>query len=228
MVREDSRPLFEGIAGLYGLFYRRQKRGFRRAVARAEESLDIRCFRSALDVGCGTGALCEVLHSLGLETTGFDQAARMIAFARSRPGNRGVRFVQGNALQGLPFEDRYFDLSFATHVAHGMGREARLRLYAQMSRVTRHAVVIHDYAGTGSPLTALLERLERSDYRYFVARAGEELTALADGPGALFEEVRSVPVGKGTIWYVCRLRGAGGAAPRSPREETGGAGSLSS
>ena len=43
--------------------------------------------RTALDLGCGTGALCETLREQGMETLGIDLSADMIAVARRRsPG----------------------------------------------------------------------------------------------------------------------------------------------
>lgn len=49
--------------------------------------------RSALDVGCGTGALAAVLHELGFIVAGVDFAAAAIATARERyPDRDGLDF----------------------------------------------------------------------------------------------------------------------------------------
>ena len=43
--------------------------------------------RSALDLGCGTGVLCQVLHQSGIDTLGVDLSGEMIAISRQRaPG----------------------------------------------------------------------------------------------------------------------------------------------
>ena len=43
--------------------------------------------RAMLDLGCGTGVLCETMHAQGIYTLGIDLSADMIAIARSRlPG----------------------------------------------------------------------------------------------------------------------------------------------
>ena len=47
----------------------------------AEQGLNL---RSALDLGCGTGVLCEKLKAGGLEVMGMDLSESMIAIARSR------------------------------------------------------------------------------------------------------------------------------------------------
>jgi len=50
--------------------------------------------RTALDLGCGTGVLCEVLHAHGLETLGLDLSPDMVAIARERCP--GLRFEVAN------------------------------------------------------------------------------------------------------------------------------------
>jgi len=40
--------------------------------------------RSAVDLGCGTGVLCETLHEAGIDTLGIDLSEEMIAIARER------------------------------------------------------------------------------------------------------------------------------------------------
>lgn len=45
--------------------------------------------KSALDLGCGTGVLCETLHAAGIDTLGVDLSREMIDIARQRaPGLR--------------------------------------------------------------------------------------------------------------------------------------------
>ena len=53
----------------------------------AEQRLSL---RSALDLGCGTGVLCEKLREGGMEVMGMDLSENMIAIARARqPESRG-------------------------------------------------------------------------------------------------------------------------------------------
>lgn len=53
--------------------------------------------RSVLDVGCGTGPFAVLLAGRGLDVTGVDPAAAMLAVARCRPGAERVRWVHGDA-----------------------------------------------------------------------------------------------------------------------------------
>lgn len=62
-----------------------------------------------LDVGCGTGHFSVYFKSMGGEVTGLEPAPEMLAEAKKLYGDRGIKFMQGNA-QALPFADRSFDL----------------------------------------------------------------------------------------------------------------------
>lgn len=53
--------------------------------------------RSALDIGCGTGAFALMLAARGLEVTGVDPAAASVDVARAKPGADAVRWVVGTA-----------------------------------------------------------------------------------------------------------------------------------
>jgi 2-polyprenyl-3-methyl-5-hydroxy-6-metoxy-1,4-benzoquinol methylase len=54
--------LFDTIAPVYGLFYNRQKKRFLEVIQSVRKEIDLAAYKSVLDVGCGTGALCSVLH----------------------------------------------------------------------------------------------------------------------------------------------------------------------
>ena len=65
---------------------------------------------SALDLGCGTGVLCEALHARGIQTLGVDLSAEMIGIARQR--NPALRYeVMDIVSMALP---RRFDLVTCT------------------------------------------------------------------------------------------------------------------
>ena len=66
--------------------------------------------QSALDLGCGTGVLCEVLHDHGIKTLGIDLSAEMIAIARER--SPGLQYRIGDMLS-LDADER-FDLVTCT------------------------------------------------------------------------------------------------------------------
>lgn len=63
--------------------------------------------RTALDVGCGEGRFCRMLATHGIETTGVDPTAALIAHARELDA-RGS-YIEAPA-EKLPFDDGSFDL----------------------------------------------------------------------------------------------------------------------
>ena len=66
--------------------------------------------QSALDLGCGTGVLCQMLEQRGIRAAGMDLSEGMIAIARER--GPGIRYEVGNMITYRP-EGR-FDLVTCT------------------------------------------------------------------------------------------------------------------
>jgi SAM-dependent methyltransferase len=60
--------------------------------------------RSALDVGCGTGAFACLLAQRGLAVVGLDPAAASLEVARVKPGADRVRWVHGDTTALPPME----------------------------------------------------------------------------------------------------------------------------
>jgi len=66
--------------------------------------------KSSLDLACGTGVLCEVLHSHGIEASGMDFSEGMITIARQR--NPQIHYDVADMTLYRP--DRKFDLVTCT------------------------------------------------------------------------------------------------------------------
>jgi ubiquinone/menaquinone biosynthesis C-methylase UbiE len=199
-----SRRIFNSIAGIYGWFYDYQKRSFIKVIEEVKGDIDITTYKTILDVGCGTGALCSVLASKGLEVTGIDPAEKMLQVAKGKPENSGVEFIQGSVLDGLPFEDNSFNIAIASHVAHGMKAESRKIMYKEMSRVSREHVIIHDYNDRKTPFISFVEWLEGGDYFHFIKHAELEMKDCMKEMENCFSEVRVINIGKNSNWYVCK------------------------
>jgi SAM-dependent methyltransferase len=87
--------------------------------------------RQVLEVGVGTGRVASPLQAEGLELTGLDASAGMLARAREK-GLR--RLVRGSAYR-LPFADRSFDSALFVHVLHLLEEPERaLREALRVSR----------------------------------------------------------------------------------------------
>ena len=145
--------------------------------------------RTALDVGCGPGALTEVLADrLGAASvTGVDPSEPFVDAIRARLPD--VTVVQASA-EALPFPDGGFDLVVAQLVIHFMA-DAPAGV-AEMARVTRPggtvALNVWDFEGGRAPqstfLSALKSVVPQADDE--IGRAGTrrgELAALLEGAG---------------------------------------------
>ena len=66
--------------------------------------------RASLDIGCGTGVLCEILHAQGIQASGIDLSEGMIAVARER--NPEIEYEVANMISYRPA--RSFDLVTCT------------------------------------------------------------------------------------------------------------------
>jgi len=195
--------LFNRLAPFYGLYFDWQVKNYRAILAGARGEFDLRDYGSVLDIGCGTGALCQVLQEYCPEVTGLDTAPAMLAIARKKTGPTGpdlaaISFVEGDVLAGLPFPDKSFDLAVSSYVAHGFQSPERRRLYAEMSRVARQAVVLFDYNGRRSWATNIVEWLEGGDYFNFIAVIRDELLTQ-------FGNLQVIDTGPRSALYICRL-----------------------
>ncbi len=195
--------LFNTIAPIYGLFFNYQRKKYAEALEDLESELDLKSFKTILDVGCGTGALCSVLSEKGLKVTGIDPAEKMLNFAMKRPENQAVRFLKANVLEGLPFENKSFDASISSYVAHGLQPHERQKMYAEMSRVTASKVIIYDYNQNRSPLISFVEWLERGDYFRFIRNAETEMEDCIFELKECFLDVKVINVDVQAALYIC-------------------------
>jgi len=202
--KKSSSLLFNLIAPVYGLFYEAQKTRFAEVIENVEEELDLSSFETIIDIGCGTGALCSVLNDKGLTVTGLDPAKKMLEIAMNKPENKNVRFIYGDVLEGLPFDDNSFDVAIASYVAHGLEAEERKRMYAEMGRVTNKWVVIYDYNDKRSLLISAIEWLEGGDYFHFIRNAEPEMRDCISEMKSCFSEVKVINVDTRAAWYICK------------------------
>ncbi len=203
METRGSGGIFNIIAPIYGLFFNSQREKYREILEDFEGELELTSFRTVLDVGCGTGALCSVLSEKGLKVTGIDPAEKMLNFAMKRPENEAVRFLKANVLERLPFDDNSFDASMASYVAHGLQPQERKIMYAEMSRVTTSRVIIYDYNQKRSALISFIEWLERGDYFRFIRKAKTEMEECVFELKECFSDVRVINVDNHAAMYIC-------------------------
>lgn len=204
MGKKNSHFLFNLVAPIYGMFYALQKKRFATVIEDVKKELDLSSFQTIIDVGCGTGALCSALNEKGLTVTGIDAAEQMLKVAINKPENTGIRFIQADVLEGLPFDDKNFDVAIASYVAHGLKLEERKRMYAEMCRVAKNWAVIYDYNDKRSLLTTIVEWLEGGDYFRFIRNAEQEMKDCISEMKTCFSEVKVVNVDVRAAWYICK------------------------
>ena len=187
---------FNTIAPIYGLAFKYQAKHYTRIMADAGEEINWIQYQSIIDVGCGTGSLCQVLARQGLTVTGVDAADKMVQIAARNLQGQEVNLLRADALNGLPWADKSFDVAISSYVVHGLPEAERQIFYKELSRVARHKVIIHDYNANRSWLTDAVEWLEGGNYFNFIEQAPQEMQSH-------FSQVRIIPVAKRAVWYVC-------------------------
>ncbi|HHV08516.1 MAG TPA: class I SAM-dependent methyltransferase [Firmicutes bacterium] len=188
--------LFNAIAPFYGLFFSFQVRYYQKILERVKPLYDLSRYKSIIDVGCGTGALCYVLHSQGIKVTGVDSAERMLVVAANKLAHTDVQLVQASAHLPTPFPDKSFDIAISSYTAHGMKETERIKMYREMSRLAKHKVIFHDYNDNRTLIIDIVERLEGGHYFNFIKNAKEEMSAI-------FKDVTVLNIGLSAAWYVC-------------------------
>lgn len=197
---KGKKDLFDRIAGYYGWFFEYQRKKYNKLIDSIDEWLPLYHYSEMVDIGCGTGAFCAELYCRGFHVTGVDSSAEMLAVAGEKLDTALIDLVQGDIAQGVPFEDKRFDVAFTSFVAHGLTLEKRRLLYSELKRITKHRVIIYDYNEKRSLLTDLIEWLEGGDYFNFIKNVRVELE---EAFGAV-EEIRT---GGKASCYVMRLDG---------------------
>ena len=147
--------MFRGPAEVYDRFIGRYSPGLARAMC---EAAGVRPGQRALDVGCGSGALVEVLAGIlgTANVAGIDPSEPFVEATRARVP--GARITVGSA-ESLPFADAEFDATLSQLVVNFLeDPDQGLR---EMSRVTRPGGVVAgcvwDYGGEMTMLRTFWE-----------------------------------------------------------------------
>jgi len=186
--------LFNTIAPIYGLFFNFQVRKYRKVIK--DNRVLFNKIDTILDIGCGTGAMCYVLYEIKMNVTGVEPAIKMLNIAKRKNKLNNVNFIQADILERLPFEDKSFDCSIASYVAHGMKVNDRIKMYQEMNRVTKTNIIFYDYNSKRSMLTDIVEWLENGDYFNFIKQVEIEMKQN-------FKDVEVIKVDRMASLYVC-------------------------
>jgi len=198
--KRNKHHVFNRIARYYGFFYKYQKRKYDRVLYKIYDELGLSQHKDIIDIGCGTGALCSELYRRGFHVTGLDSSSEMLSEASEKLISENVKLYQLNFLEGTPFGDKSFDVSFASYVLHGMPYKERRKMYEEMKRITKHMIIIYDYNGRRSILINTIERMEGGDYFNFIKSVQNELKDF-------FNDLSVIDLGGHTSCYVLKLSG---------------------
>ena len=116
-----------------------------------------------LDVGCGNGAFTEeiIARCVPAAVMAIDPSDEQLAFARTRPATKMVKFEVGYA-QELSFGDNTFDVAIMALVLSFLPDPAKV--VAEMARVVRPggwvATYMWDVPNGGSPTTPIYSAIE--------------------------------------------------------------------
>ncbi len=118
------------------------------------ERLDLKPGERYLDVACGAGQLVIPAASMGVDATGLDLAANLIAQARDRAVAQGLsvhfsaHFDEGDA-EALPYHDASFDV--VSSLVGAMFAPRPERVVAELLRVTRPGgrIVLGNWTASG-------------------------------------------------------------------------------
>ncbi|HBX24534.1 MAG TPA: hypothetical protein DEF34_13025 [Desulfotomaculum sp.] len=132
---------------------------------------------SIMDIGTGTGTLAGAFAAQGAKVTGVDISRGMLEQARKKHGHR-VHFIQAPAHAPGRFGDDSFDMVSAAFALHEMPTDYRARVLGEMKRLAGQKVLIIDYIPNPNPVITLVEHVEKSYYRQFLAEIDDQLKQL--------------------------------------------------
>ncbi len=192
---EDERAqfVFNLIAPVYSLIDKGSEVEFQKMATLLNNHFPL-AGKTVLDVGCGTGSWLRALSQFNTgKITGTDFSLKMLHQARKR--HPEIEFVHQSGENLSAFQDNSFDIVTASFVLHGMKTQKRTQVLAEMKRVAREKVIIHDFLSNSHWIIRILEFLERSDYIHFKQHFKEELRQQ-------FQDYKIIPADNGNALYV--------------------------
>ena len=122
---------------------------------------------TVLDAGTGSGTLAAAFHRRGHRVTGLDFSTLLLKSARRRFPGITFREFDLAWLERIPGDS--FDILSAGHLLHGLPPDFRVWGLTQFQRINRKYVLILDYGPGGGWPVRLIEWIEGSYYRQFIA-----------------------------------------------------------
>jgi len=166
--RNKIRRFFNLTSWIYPLIERHLVPRYRETL----ERLNLPPRLTVLDAGTGSGTLAAAFHRRGHRVTGLDFSTLLLNSARRR--FPGITFREFDLARLEKIPDGSFDILSAGHLLHGLPPDFRVWVLTQFHRISRHYVVILDYGPGGGWPVRLIEWIEGSYYRQFIASSREK------------------------------------------------------
>jgi ubiquinone/menaquinone biosynthesis C-methylase UbiE len=152
---------------------------------------------SVLDVPVGTGRFLPIYQQFGMEATGIDTSADMLAAARAK-GTEARLFLGDAGKIDLPAKS--VDYSVCWRLTHLVPPDALNAIVAELARVTRRRVVIQFFSlghpgvlrKTFGPLLARLRGSPGADFINY-SHTEADLTRAIERAGAKVNRVEHLP-----------------------------------
>ncbi len=192
---EDERAqyIFNLIAPVYSLIDKGSEVEFQKMAAIFNDHFPL-AGKNILDVGCGTGSWIRALGNFKPDKmVGTDFSLKMLQQAQKK--HPEIEFIHQSGENLSAFQDNSFDIVTTSFVLHGMKTPKRTKVLAEMKRIAREQVVIHDFYTNHHWIIRILEFLERSDYIHFKQHFTEELEQQ-------FVNTQVIPADNGNALYV--------------------------
>lgn len=158
---------------------------------------------SVIDIGCGTGALCEKLAQRCSRVVGIDLSSKMIGYAERRRGRNPslpLEFIHADAASLAEHVKPPFDYAVMCMFIHEVDEKTRAAVMAEAGKVARSFIIV-DYTAPGpgrtAPLNHLINRAiefgagreHYRNYRDWISRGGLDGFAERQGLAAAGGEV---------------------------------------
>lgn len=162
---------------------------------------------SAIDIGCGTGALVLALAGRCSHVTGVDLSAKMTAFGQKRLANRSIRNAEILCMPATELSsrlERKYDYAVMTQILHEVSAETSDRVMNEAKKVAGKFIIadfISPYPETAAGrFVRFVEksagREHNANFKEWVKRGGIDAFLKKHGLRIIEERIFSTGVGK--------------------------------
>jgi len=185
--------MFGAIAPIYAKVDSHLVSGYENTIEILDQEIQIEG-KSVLDIGTGTGAWAKkFIQKQAEHVHGVDLSPKMHKVSQSK--HPEITFSIGDAEYLTNFANNSFDIVTASFVVHGVKEERRAKMLAEMKRVSKKYVVLHDFIGKTPRFVRFLEFMEKSDYKRFKSNICTELQKK-------FAATKKIPCDYGSGLYI--------------------------